>query len=142
MGRTKQTMRKHTGGMAPRKQLATTAARQLSRRENEKAFDVMRAKHMEVMREAKEEPPLVSQEEPLVSQEDKESELEKHLEANDQEREELDEVMHLVRDYKDEAWPNQHPSLQESGMALWDKIAELVEERRAAIAKAEQEWTK
>lgn len=140
MTRTKQTARKSTGGKAPRKKLATTAARRLSRRENEKAYDVMKAAHMEAMRKAKEKPV----EESLVSQEElpEDKETERHREANEQEHEELDEVMHLVREYKDAVWPKQHPSLQASGMAFWDKIAELVEERRAAITKTEQEWTK
>lgn len=112
----------------------------MAKRVTDKAYDVMKAAHMEAMRKAKEKPV----EESLVSQEElpEDKETERHREANEQEHEELDEVMHLVREYKDAVWPKQHPSLQASGMAFWDKIAELVEERRAAITKTEQEWTK
>lgn len=135
MARTKSTARMSTGGKAPRKQLATTASRKLSRRENDKAFDAMKAAHMEAIREAKEKS-VASEEESVASESDT------HLEANEQEREELDEVMHLVREYKDEVWKKQPLTLQTSGMTFWDKIAELVEERREAISKAEQECNK
>jgi len=73
---------------------------------------------------------------------DEEEKKEKELEANDEERDQLDEVIYCVRKYKEEVRKDQCEAIQASGILFWEKIGEMVEERRKALDEAENEMVK